>query len=183
MNIRFKPNPQKIIEVIVWIAQRLPQSDRYTVLKTLFYGDKYHLQKYGRPVTGDTYIKMSFGPVACYAYNIIKRDSFLPRDILIAADEAFDNSHGDEKYPSVVVKRTPDMDWFSETDIECLEEAAQHCSGKGFSSLMDETHREQAWIQAEMNQQMDFALLIDEETPNRDELLKYISETSPCQSV
>ena len=183
MRIRFKPNPQKIIEAITWIAQRLPGSSRYIVLKTLFYADKYHLQRYGRPVTGDTYIKMPYGPVPSFAYDIIKRNDFLPLEILKAADAAFDNVPNSGKYPPIEAKRPPDMEWFSGTDIECLEGAAVHCSGKDFDMLKGATHEEAAWLAASMNGEMDFALFVDDDTPGREDLLEYIAETAPCQAV
>ena len=183
MKISFNANPQKIIEAITWVADRIPGSDRYTILKTLFYADKYHLQKYGRPVTGDTYIKMPAGPVATLAYDIIKRNNFLPREILLAADVAFDAASCTEKYPPIKAKRKPDLDWFSGTDIECLEEASLYCSGKNFSTLKDNTHQEAAWLAASMHGEMNFSLFIDEDIPNRAELLEYIAETAPCQMV
>jgi len=183
MQIRFKANPEKIIETITWIAKRLPSNDRYTILKTLFYADKYHLQRYGRPVTGDTYIKMNYGPVASFAYDIIKRNDNLPLAVLTAADAAFDNVPNSGKYPPIEAKRPPDMEWFSGTDIECLEEAAAHCSDKDFDTLKGATHEEAAWLAASMHGEMDFALFIDNNTPEREALLEYIAETAPCQAV
>lgn len=183
MPVKFKANPQKIIEAITWIARRLPGSSRYIVLKTLFYADKFHLQKYGRPVTGDTYIKMPAGPVASLAYDLIKRNDYLPTEMLAAADGAFDSASTGGKYPPIEAKRLPDMEWFSGTDVECLEEAAAHCSGKGFGALKDSTHQENAWLAAPMNGEMDFALFIDEGAPDRKALLEYIEETAPCQAV
>ena len=183
MQIRFKANPQKIIEAIAWIAQRLPGSSRYIILKTLFYADKFHLQKYGRPVTGDTYIKMAAGPVASLAYDLIKRSEYLPTDLLLAADNAFDSADTGSKYPPVEAKRAPDMEWFSVTDIECLEESAAYCAGKGFGALKDETHEEPAWIAAPMNGEMDFALFIDDSMPGREAILEYMVETAQCQAV
>ena len=183
MTIKFQANPQKIIESITWIARRLPGSDRYTILKTLFYADKFHLQKYGRPVTGDTYIKMPAGPVASLAYDLIKRDDFLPLELLVAADSAFGTAETGKKYPPVEARRDPDMEWFSGTDIECLEEAAAYCSGKSFDMLKEATHQEAAWMAANMHGEMDFALFIEEDHPDREELIEYITKTAPCQAV
>lgn len=183
MPIKFRANPQKIIESITWIAMRLPGSSRYTVLKTLFYADKFHLQKYGRPVTGDTYIKMAAGPVASLAYDLIKRSEYLPTELLIAADSAFSSANAGGRYPSVEAGREPDTEWFSGTDLECLEEAAVYCSGKGFGALKDATHQEAAWLDASMNGEMDFALFIDDDMPDRNALLEYIADTAPCQAV
>lgn len=180
MHIKFKPNYQKIIEAITWVTNHIEGSSRYIVLKTLFYGDKFHLQKYGRPITGDTYIKMSMGPVASAAYDIIKANAFLPESVLIAANEAF--SVGGARAP-ITPNRDADEDWFSETDLECLAMAAEKCKALDFGSLKEETHQEQAWIEAEMNREMDLTLLIDQDTPNKDGLIEYIRETSACQSV
>ncbi|MDR0339236.1 MAG: SocA family protein [Desulfovibrio sp.] len=183
MSVKFRANTQKIIESIIWIAQRLPDNSRYTILKTLFYADKFHLQKYGRPVTGDTYIKMAAGPVASLAYDLIKRSDYLPPEWLAAADAAFDNAATGGKYPPIEAKRQPDMEWFSATDIECLAEAAAYCSGKGFSALKDAAHQEAAWLAASMNGEMDFALFLDEDDPDYNARLEYILETAPCQAV
>jgi hypothetical protein len=181
MSLKFKANPRKIIESITWIATRLPENSQYSILKTLFYADKFHLQKYGRPVTGDTYIKMTYGPVASLAYDIIKRNNNLPKKILVAADDAFDKGEG--KYPPLVAKRAPDMDWFSGSDIECLEAAVEHCSNMDFDDLKETTHQEAAWVAAPMNGEMDFALFLDEDVQNREALIEYITDTAPCQAV
>jgi uncharacterized phage-associated protein len=183
MPIKFKANPQKIIESITWIALRLPENSRYLILKTLFYADKFHLQRYGRPVTGDTYIKMAAGPVASLAYDLIKRNDCLPTDLLISADNAFDSAQAGGKYPPIEAKRDPDMEWFSETDLECLEAAAAYCADKDFGDLRTSTHQETAWQAAPMNGEMDFALFIDETSPESEALLEYIAETAPCQAV
>ncbi len=184
MKISFNANPQKIIEAITWAANRLPGSDRYTILKILFYADKYHLQKYGRPVTGDIYIKMTAGPVASLAYDIIKRNTSLPRELLLTADKAFKTaSNSNHEYPPIEAVRCPDLDWFSGTDLECLEKAAGYCSDKTFTALKNTTHQEVAWLEASMNCEMDFSLFIDEDVPNREELLAYIAETAPCQMI
>ncbi|WP_409530306.1 Panacea domain-containing protein [Shinella sp.] len=46
---------------------------RFHALKTLYYADRAHLQRYGRPITGDRYIAMENGPVPSYAYNAVKQ--------------------------------------------------------------------------------------------------------------
>ncbi len=181
MQIKFEPNYQKIIEAITWISNTIENSSRYTVLKTLFYSDKFHLQKYGRPITGDTYIKMSTGPVASTANDIIKATPSLPENVLAAASEAF--YVGNNPQDPILPKRNANEEWFSDTDIECLKKAIDKCRQLDFRELKEETHREPAWILAEMNKEMDFALFIDPDTPNRDNLITYIKEMSACQSV
>lgn len=38
--------------------------DKLHALKLVFFADRYHLRKYGRPITNDQYWAMRFGPVA-----------------------------------------------------------------------------------------------------------------------
>ena len=173
--IKYKANPTKIIEAIVFIANECRNNSLYTVVKTLFYADKYHLQKYGRPVTGDTYIKMAYGPVPSMAYDILKFNDVLPPDLLAQAHGSFSKEE-----LRIVAGRDPNLEIFSQTDIECLSQALTKCADRDFSYLKEETHKEVAWIEASMNGELDFELLIDKDVPDREELIEYIKETAAC---
>lgn len=182
MKIKYRANPRKVLEALVWIAGRRPGNGFHFILKTLFYADKYHLQRYGRPVTGDAYVKMPYGPVASLAYDMLKRNEFLPEEIIGQIDQALTTERSGST-PKVSAKRPADESCFSGTDLGCLEAALSACDGKGFDCLSHLTHTEQAWIEAEMNNEMDYELFIDADTPNRDELLEYIRETSECLAL
>lgn len=173
--IKYRANPTKIIEAIVFIADKCRDNSVYTVVKTLFYADKYHLQKYGRPVTGDTYIKMPYGPVPSMAYDILKFNDFLPPALLAQAHNSFSKEE-----LKIIAERTPDLEVFSQTDIDCLSEALNKCADRGFNYLKEETHKEVAWIEASMNGELDFELIIDKDVPDREELIEYIKETAAC---
>lgn len=181
MKIRYQANPQKLLEALIWIAQKRPESGYHFILKTLFYADKLHLQQYGRPVTGDVYIKMANGPVASLAYDMLKCSDFLPEEVAKAVREGLTVEKSG--HPHVTAAREADTDHFSGTDIECLTKALDMCADKGFGALSDLTHKEKAWIEAEMNREMDFRNFIDEDLPNREELLAYIQESAACLAL
>ena len=44
------------------------------------------------------------------------------------------------------------MEFFSETDIECLQKSLSEYGNKSFQDLLDLTHKEQCWLNAEINQ-------------------------------
>ena len=46
--------------------------DFHKVFKTLYFADKNHLSKFGRPITGDWYVAMKNGPVPSNLYDIFK---------------------------------------------------------------------------------------------------------------
>ena len=75
MTIRFEMNEDKAIEVLTWLANEQPGIGAFHVSKVLYYADKEHLNRYGRPVLGDTYIRMEFGPVPSKTYDLIKKEN------------------------------------------------------------------------------------------------------------
>ena len=80
-QIRFKISYDKAIEVLVWLAKMKPGIDIYHIAKVLFYADKMHINKYARPVIGDSYIKMPYGPVPSGVSDLIKRNPLILRKV------------------------------------------------------------------------------------------------------
>ncbi len=187
MDITYIPDQQKIIEGILWFLNRSERTDLHSILKELFYSDKLHLSKYGRPVFGDHYLKMEYGPVGSYAYDLlkhnriseyVKRQRFTP-EILEDAVRAFNCS---DSY-TIRALREPDTDYFSKTDFECMEKALSLCNGRDFRELVEITHREPAWQKADMNGRMNFEDFIDQNVSNREELIEYIRESTECLAL
>lgn len=138
-NIRFRFDREKLVAVLTLFASRMKDVDVLKASKLLYYADKRHLLRYGRPITGDDYFGMDHGPVPEKAYDIIKSalNSVMPPDLAQYLDV-----DASTKYPRFVAKAEPDMDVLSETDVEVLEEVV--CEYGKFSSwqLRDLTHQE-----------------------------------------
>ena len=175
MEIKFKVNQDKVLEAIVYVASKEPNIDIYHTVKTMFFADKYHLNRYARPVLGDLYMKMPNGPVPSLVKDIISMSSFLSQDLAEKASKAF-SARGKNK--NITVKREANLDDFSESDIECLDEALAFCKDKSFQELRDITHEDIAWKNAGINDVMDYGLLIDKENPNHDDILCDLEENS-----
>ena len=59
-------------------ARGAPQPlNKMKALKLLFFADRYHLRKYGRPVSDCAYFAMKNGPVASEAKNIAEENAHL----------------------------------------------------------------------------------------------------------
>ncbi len=174
--IKFQLNWQKAIEAIVWLAREQPGIGAFHIAKILFYADKKHLHKYARPILGDTYIAMEHGPVPSGVHDLIDEDSFLDPDVLEAAGGAIEVRR--EGHPRLTARRDPNMGLFSETDLECLRWALERYGSLSISRLRALAHRERAWLEAPRNGPMDYALMIDEDLPGREELLEEIRETA-----
>ncbi|MGI9461325.1 MAG: Panacea domain-containing protein [Alphaproteobacteria bacterium] len=180
--IKFKPNPRKIIETIVWLANRVPRIDDYHVMKIIYYADKKHLNKYGRPILGDEYIKMENGPVGSLCDDIIKgKETKQPKNkpYKIAIDkamlkkirEAFTTTPDGDRI-NITAKKDFYRGVFSISDLECLRWATKQYQNKTFDELKHETHQEKPWRESKMNKPIDYILFIEDDNPNK----KYLKE-------
>ena len=64
-------------------------------LKLVFFADRYHLRKYGRPVTNDEYYAMPKGPVPSHVKDIAEMSDFLSKNEKSYADKflSFEKPH------------------------------------------------------------------------------------------
>ena len=167
----FRLNWDKALEAIVWLAHRQPNIDFFHISKVLYYADKAHLLRYGRPVTGDVYIAMAHGPVPSGVYDLLKRDPFLPDELLTELDAALEIEP-----PHVRARRAASEEALSGSDIEMLEQAWTRYAGLPFGELSRLSHEERAYVEASPNGAMDVELLVEEKDPGRDDLVREIRE-------
>ncbi len=55
--------------------------NKMKAIKLIFLADKLHLRKYGRPIVGDSYLAMKFGPVGSQTKNVAELSDRLPKEI------------------------------------------------------------------------------------------------------
>ncbi|UTP39807.1 Panacea domain-containing protein [Phenylobacterium sp. LH3H17] len=177
------PNPDKVREAIVHI---IAEADRrhilvtqYDILKSMFFADRAHLNKYGRPITFDEYVAMPDGPVPSLAYNVLKEEPPALREVgLDAVLWKVMAGGGKKKYYSAAQREASD-EVLSESDIEELDVALTHVKRLGFAGVWRETHRDPAYMAAwrddpERRQfPMDYALLYERPNPQAAEELKF----------
>lgn len=175
-TIRYRINYNKAVETIVWLANQKPGIDIYHVAKVIFYADKKHLNRYARPIIGDTYFCMDYGPVPSGIYDLITENSWLNPEYLQLMSESLIIQKS--PYPKIASLREPNMEFFSETDIDCLKESLEEYGNKSFGELKDMTHDEKCYLETGSKQPIDYTLMIDDDNPNRDEIIQEMSETS-----
>lgn len=183
--IHFKANHAKILEGLIWLAQQAPGIDHYHAVKIFFYADKKHLNRYGRPIFGDKYVAMDYGPVPSTALDFIHRNAAYVSDDMITKIDTALRIRQVEKTSCLNARREPALNDFSRTDITMLRESLKENLPKSFGQLVDDTHAERAWSHAwenrgnTKNPAMDVELLIDE-SEDREDILDYIRNTSKC---
>ena len=159
------------LHAILYIAQHVERKDIHKICKILYFADREHLSRYGRSITGDTYIAMAFGPVPSKVDDIfqaVRGDSYFS-DVAGDLKEYFEFTNRFIIKP----KREADLDYLSESDLECLDHAIAICKDKDFGELTNLSH-DLAW----QNTQRDRAMSVKDilrEAGDDEEYVNYIA--------
>lgn len=120
---------QKAINSLLYVISKLEKADTHKTYKILYFADQKHLVRYGRPVIGDTYVKMPFGPVPSFIKDVVDENI-----------QGFEEITA--KYNKFYLKGLQDinLEYLSETDIECLDESIQENKVLSFQQLTKKSH-------------------------------------------
>jgi len=166
-------NPEKGIETILYIVNKLPVADFHRIFKIMYFADKAHLEKYKCFICGDHYMAMKHGPVPCCTFNIIKAvqgdNSILATHIVEMANSAFtvqDNF-------IVKARREADLEVFNARGIACLDKAISQYGALSFQAL-SELSCEAPWQATTVNDCIDIEHIVAL-FPNAASLLKNLN--------
>jgi uncharacterized phage-associated protein len=121
----------KSLNSLLFIANEISKYgyvDKYATLKILYFAEKKHLSIYGRLITDDKFAALNYGPVPSNSYDILDNPLFYGEYFDIVDNKKF------------TVKTKPNLDYLSESDIECLIEAISENKDLDFQSLMIKSH-------------------------------------------
>lgn len=141
----------KAIEVLLYILSR-GCHNKYNALQVAYFADKEHMRRSGSTICKDRYIAMRNGPVPSGMYDMFK-------DL---ADGTISKSGEYDYLPN----REPDMDMFSDIDIECLDRAVERYGRLPFDKLRELSHKEPDYLSAPPNGEIafdDFLRSVDED--------------------
>lgn len=149
MNARkpFRFDPEKALEVFLYIARHTPIPDIYHVLKVLYFADRQHLANYGRLICGDEYYALKDGPVPSGTYDLV-RDVQNPTRQSPNANKA----RAAFSLDGYQVKPLRDCDatFLSRSDIKCLDDAINEIGHLPFGSVKALSH-DAAYHSANLN--------------------------------
>jgi Protein of unknown function (DUF4065) len=170
MPSQFEFQPEKSLAVTSYLASRSGET-MYTILKMIYVADRFHLERYGRPITGDRFIAMEQGACPSKIYDSMKN--------LRGQKEKTNHLPNSDKYLSVdatthdvSVLDMPSMDVLSASDIECLDEVISILKRRGRFAIRDMAH-DKAWGQTELNKPIDI-LTIAKSLKDGDTVAKHL---------
>jgi hypothetical protein len=168
---------EKALHTLLYIVQQLGQPGYHQAFKALYFAERRYMANYGNTIVGDNFVKMEAGPVPSNIYDIVKIVNGRNNDSRLS-NEYKDSIKGQLrsiKPHYLVATAKPDMDFFAETEIQCLDEAIEYCRYKDFTALKELSH-DAAWEAATLNTLMDNLKIAAAGGANED-TIKYLEES------
>lgn len=146
---RFDFKVVKAVQAIRWMLHIAPEkkSDYHTICKACFFADEEVLNLRGRPIFGDQYKAMEYGPVPLGIYEMLKCNQKRIKEM---------HSHGIRSCPwkvvgryGVVLKSKKNLDKsylrkIASAELEIIEDSFRRSSRMSFRKKVEVTHG-RAW--------------------------------------
>ena len=169
-KISFSFDIEKFINAIAYFASKTKSLDKFKAVKLLYLADRYHLIKYARPIIGDRYHKLKFGPIPSRALDEIEAAIDFP-DLSTDLFGEYIKINKKYRYPILIAKKPTDLDVFSESELEALDFAQKKYGNKDFNELVRITHSHATFKKSEYPEEIDYRLFF-EEYPSAKDILE-----------
>jgi uncharacterized phage-associated protein len=132
--IIFDYKKAKATQAILWLLHKHGGSmDKLKLVKLIFYADREHLARYGRPIVGGSYVAMQHGPVSSDLLNRLNEATPQSGSLFTIDDYR------------ILANSFVDEDKLSESDIEVLTNVNNEYGRYDSFTLCDITHKLKAW--------------------------------------
>jgi uncharacterized phage-associated protein len=132
MRIRFQFDPEKALQAMVYLVDRLGCVDKAKLTKLLYIADRDHFLAHGYPITGDSQYAMPFGPVPTSCLRMLNAEDAW------AAERLLKHLHADD-YTFYVRERVAQADLTAD-ELATLDQTLRTHGAKPTWRLVDETH-------------------------------------------
>lgn len=146
MMIIPRTNYKKATQALNFFARKKDNKiNKMKAIKLIYLADRLHLRKYGRPIVGDKYFAMKYGPVGSQTKNIAEL-SCVSEEVVSYAKKYIKPITICKENDSLVSIKKDDLSVFSDTDVECLEIIYKNFSDKDQFELAELTHKYPEWL-------------------------------------
>ena len=164
-------NPSKAFNSVLYVIGKLKRSDMHKISKILYFADMEHLATYGRPITGDTYIAMDYGPVPSTIYDSFKA---VRGDGTSQYLDMAKSMFGIRNRFIVEPLQEADMRYLSKSDIHIIDEAINQYGDYSWTDIVNISHQ-YAWTNTPLNHEISIENILAEKRQEQ-EYIAYISE-------
>lgn len=122
---RYNIESDKLINAILFFSKKLRHPNKTNIFKALFNSEFIHIRRVGRPIFGLEFHAWPFGPVPKRLYEEISAGNWVNKckDYFVLIENKDEDGFGNTEI-TFKSKTNPDLDYFSDKEIEILEEVA-----------------------------------------------------------
>ncbi len=184
--LNFKFDEKKALSAILYISKKLVERsqvskiakpDMHRIAKILYFADRKHLVRYGRPILGDHFVAMKDGPVPSNTYDLMKAVRGTSPFCRASEFKRFFDVKGFMVHP----REVPDMEEFSESDLECINESLHENQDLTFGQLRKKSH-DAAYGRASENNRISFIAMAKAEGVD-ESMISYIEAVAENQTL
>jgi len=158
-------NQRVLINTLLYVIKKLGSTGEFhEVFKILYFAEQEHIKRFGKLLLDDTYIAMKYGPVPSKSYRILK-------DVMQGGYKEYFTSVTDRMVRAIA---EPDMDYLSESEIDCIDNSLKQFGGLSFIAKTEKSH-DKAYDATPLNQAMDI-INIGRAGGANDDTLRYLHE-------
>jgi uncharacterized phage-associated protein len=158
-KLSFRFQPRKFVEALTLFASAgVSDLTKLKAVKLVYFADRMHLLRFGRPIVGGTYYCLDKGPVPSEALDAINaaeawagnRDAPVRNELVSELDRKLVLQRtGLQIHRRIAAKAKPDRDVFSESELQVLSQVARELGRLSVGSLILMSHAHEAWRDAD----------------------------------
>ena len=150
-----KLNEEKYKNIILFFANKIKNGTlgKLKIMKLLYFLDFDFFEKYGKPVTGDEYLRFDNGPVPRMAEKILKAMNGL--EVRISNRKIANDLHDQQHIEPL---KFYEMNIFSREELMMMEEVDDKWEKFSGSEMKNASHGEAPWIATKPNDVIDYNL-------------------------
>ena len=147
-------NPEKLREVLLYILNKIgakPNVGEAVLYKLLYFIDMDYYEKYGRSITGLTYIHNTYGPSPMADFKSIVNDMVEHGELEILETKYFKNNQ--KKY---LPNKTADLAQLDARELQHVDEELLRLADKSATELSELSHQDTPWIVTPQGKPIDY---------------------------
>ena len=161
--LRYRFSLDKFMAVLGHLVGECGPMTKLKIVKLLYLLDRRHFNLHGRPILGDRYLRMDFGPVPSISKDLI---DFLEEKISSRVKPVAEGRVLAEHFKArrsgahhaIELVKAPSSDVLSESEVEALRWVVTNFGTLSASNLVDITHRHATWKETPSMSEIDYRL-------------------------
>lgn len=149
-------NPEKLREVLLYVLEKVgakPNVGETVLYKLLYFIDFDYYEKYGKSITGLTYVRNHFGPTPTRSFASVVDGMRQKGELDIVETPYF--SHRQRKYLPTVKS---DLHSLSANELDHINDELIRLADKSATELTELSHKDTPWLASKDKEVIDYQL-------------------------